>query len=311
MTVRLAGIVCLVVSSLIPAAAAYAQGSAPPAPDTIAAAGTDPVRPGTWTDTLQLFAGLDGSKQPQDLGINANMGVRVSAALGVPLVTRAGLALEGGVGLNASDAAVHVLEQIEGTSRRTQLFLTLGLVERLRSGFSWSLGTDVLVQSYYDRFTLAQLRGEVAQAVGATDEVGVWFAHGLKNDRGLMGDTTVTLSPVSQGSAFLRHRWPTGARTTAWVGLAEGHNNIVFVFDNDTRSSPVLVYGAALEMPLSDRISVTGAAGFLTPAATGTVDAYLGLTFFPGGSAPRTSRAFAQPALGPANNPRFAVDLAR
>jgi hypothetical protein len=33
-------------------------------------------------ENLSVFAGLDGSKQPQDLGINANMGLRLSANWG-------------------------------------------------------------------------------------------------------------------------------------------------------------------------------------------------------------------------------------
>ena len=36
-------------------------------------------------ENLSVFAGLDGSKQPQDLGINANMGLRLSANWGFRL----------------------------------------------------------------------------------------------------------------------------------------------------------------------------------------------------------------------------------
>jgi hypothetical protein len=51
----------------------------------------------------------------------------------------------------------------------------------------------------------------------------------------------------------------------------------------------VLLYGAQLYMPLSERFAVTGAANLLTPASTGTVDAYLGVTFFPGHGAFRAA----------------------
>src|SRR5579862_5273901 len=66
-------------------------------------------------DNLSLFAGPDGSKQPQDLGINANMGVRFGANWGVPIVDSAKLGVQVGVGFNWSDAAVNVLDQISST----------------------------------------------------------------------------------------------------------------------------------------------------------------------------------------------------
>ena len=36
-----------------------------------------------------------------------------------------------------------------------------------------------------------------------------------------------------------------------------------------------------LSVPLSDRFALTGATNLMTPAATGTVDAYMGVTFYP------------------------------
>lgn len=98
---------------------------------------------------------------------------------------------------------------------------------------------------------------------------------------------------------------------TFWLGVAAGHDNVVLVFPDDSRSDRVLVYGAALELPLSDRFAVSGAANFLTPTATGTVDAFLGLTFYPGKSAPRPSRPAFAPPQAVASNPMFAVNLRR
>ncbi len=88
--------------------------------------------------------GLDGSKQPQDLGINANMGVRFAANLGVPVVKSKNFGAQLGVGVNLSDAAVHVLDQIEGTSRRTQTFVTAAFFQQATTKLSWVLGYDYL-----------------------------------------------------------------------------------------------------------------------------------------------------------------------
>jgi len=126
-----------------------------------------------------------------------------------------------------------------------------------------------------------------------------------------MGSTRVVLEPITQVNGYLRHRWPTAAWTTVWVGVAAGHHNIVWVLPDNSRDDNVLVYGAQLEMPLSDRFGVTGAANFLTPTATGTVDAYLGLTWYPGRSAQRRTAARYAPPIAVANNPWFAVNMSR
>lgn len=296
--------------AILLAAGAAAQNPSPAA--AAAVSSQTPVVPATesWLGNLELFAGLDGSKQPQDLGINANMGVRFAANLGVALLPSAGLGAQIGGAINLSDAAVHVLDQIEGTSRRTQTYLTLGLFQRTASPLSWSLGYDLLHQRYYDTFTLHQLRGQAGVRVAANDEVGGWFTTSLGGQDGTMGGTPVRLDPITQVNGYVTHTWPTRARTTLWAGLAAHHHNIVWVLPDNSRDTNVLVYGARLELPLSDRVSITGSGNFLTPAATGTVDAYLGVTFFPG-RARSAVRGRYQPALPVANNPEFPVDLRR
>lgn len=274
-----------------------------------ASAGTAAADSRTWLENVNVFAGLDGSKQPQDLGINANMGVRLAANAGIPLVKSARLGAQVGVALNLSDAAVHVLEQVEGTSRRTQTFATIGLFQQATDRLSWALAYDFLHQKYFDAFTLGQLRGEAGFDVTTTDEVGAWFTKSAKGDSGTMGTTPVRLDPISQINTYLKHRWPSSAETTAWVGVAAGHNNIVFLLPNDSRTRRVLVYGARLDLPLSDRVSITGSSNFLTPAATGTVDAYLGVTIH--AARRRAPRSTFAPPVSVANNPEFAVDLHR
>jgi hypothetical protein len=260
-------------------------------------------------DDLELFAGLDGSKQPQDLGINANMGVRFAANLGVPVAERWHLGVQLGAGINLSDAAVHVLDQIEGTSRRTQTFVTAGLFQQPTPRLSWALGYDFLYEHYYDTFNLGQVRGQVGYQATPTNEIGTWFAASVRGQDGVMGTTPVRLDPISQANVYYRHTWPTLARTTVWAGVAAHHSDIVWVLPDNSRDTNIVVYGAQLELPLSERLSVTGSGNFLTPAGTGTVDAYLGITYYPGHKAMGRGR-FAPPLML-ANNPEFAVDLRR
>ncbi|MEQ1909195.1 MAG: hypothetical protein ABMA15_10255 [Vicinamibacterales bacterium] len=169
--------------------------------------------PSSVFDNVGFFFGLDGSKQPQDLGINANMGVRLAANAGVPVA------------------------------------------------------------------------------------------------RALPG-ATVRLEPVGQLNGLARHQWATGAVTTVWAGAATRHDNVVLVFPDNSTSRNVIVYGARLDLPLNERMSITGSGNFLTPTSTGTVDAYLGVTFTPRHRTGSTRSAFSPP-LDVANNPEFPVDLRR
>ncbi|HEY7475170.1 MAG TPA: DUF6666 family protein [Vicinamibacterales bacterium] len=266
---------------------------------------------GRWFDNLSLFVGPDGSKQPQDLGINANMGIRFSGNIGFPLLERAGIGAQIGAALNLSDAAVHVLDQVEGTSRRTQTYLTLGVFQRASEKWNWAVAYDVLVQQYYDDFKLAQWRGQLGYAVTPRNEVGLWVAKSAKGDDGLMADTPVRLDPISQINGYTRITWTNLAQTAVWVGMASHHNNVVWVFPDNSKDDHVLVYGADLYVPLNERFGLQGAANFLTPTATGTVDAYLGVVFYPGRGAFRAVRNAFAPLQTVANNPSFSVNLRR
>lgn len=272
-----------------------AQGSAQNAPST------------SVFDRVAFFAGLDGSKQPQDLGINAVMGLRLSVNAGVPVAPSKGLGVQIGAAVNLSDAAVHVLDQIEGTSRRSQAFVTAGVFQRL-SRASWGLAYDIQRDMYYDTFNLGQVRGEAAARLTSTDELGVAFNVGTGTQTGAVGDTVVELTPIAQALGFLRRDWSRGGRTTTWVGVASQHHNQVLVIPDASVDRHVLVYGARLDLPLNDRISISGSANLVTPAATGTVDAFLGITIR-ASRANERERALSLPLMPVVNNPEMPVDL--
>lgn len=265
---------------------------------------------GTLLDRVQFFVGLDGSKQPQDLGINANMGVRFSTNAGFPVLERYGIGAQAGVAANLSDAAVHVLDQIEGTSRRTQMFVTLGVFSRSEH-FNWAIAHDVLYQDYFDTTTVSQWRGEAGWLFTKVDEVGAWFTVKSNEADALMGETPVHLEPISMINAYSRRTWASSAVTTLWVGVANGHHDIVWVLPASPRSEHVAVYGAELSLPLNSRMNVTGAANFITPTSTGTVDAYLGVSFYPGRRGSQGARDRFAPMLTVANNPTMAQNLSR
>jgi len=281
-----------------------------------ASAQTAPAQPSgssSGVQNLNIFIGLDGSKQPQDLGINANMGARFGANFGFPIMKDNRLGGQVGVALNLSDAAVHVLDQVGTTSNRMQLFVTAGVFQKSVSKFTWAAGIDLQYSDYYDTFWLGQVRAQVGRALNDRHEVGAWFTVGTMGADAEVDNTGigVRLEPIGQINGYWSQTWPTGARTAIWVGLASGHDNVVLAFPPgqwEPRSDWVAVYGAGLQLPLSDRFAIAGAANFLTPTATGTVDAYLGVVFSPGGGMSKGGGAF-RPVMPVGNNPMMPINL--
>lgn len=261
-------------------------------------------------EDLSLFAGLEGSKQPQDFGVNANFGGRVHANLGLPLMAAQGVGIQLGTAINATDNAVQVFERVEGTQNRFQSFTTIGIFQRTAAGLSWAGGYDFLYQDSYDEFNLGQWRGEVACRLSVKCELGTWFAISACSDEGRFGATPVVLDPITQGSLFLRRDWENDAQTTVWLGVAQGHGEANTALGDLPPVAERVVFGADVFVPLSPLLALFGQANFITPADTGTVDAFLGVAFFPGGSHGARDRRFA-PRLEVANNTTFATDLTR
>ena len=265
---------------------------------------------GVILQNLSLFGGLEGSKQPQDFGVNAHFGGRFHANMGLPLIADCGLGLQIGTATNYTDNAVQVIERIEGTSERFQSFTTVGLFQRTDCGLSWAVGYDYLYQDYYDNFNLGQWRGDVGYRWNRCNEIGTWFAISSQDDHGSFGAIPMVLDPITQGNVYWRRNWENDAQTTFWLGIAEGHGEANVALGDLPPVDERLVFGSDVFVPLSPKLALYGQANFITPADTGTVDAFLGIAFFPGGSHGARERQFA-PRLSVANNTTFANDFAR
>ena len=88
--------------------------------------GPAPASDSAWLDNLDVFLGLDGSKQPQDFGVNAHFGGRFSVNYGFPLLKELGLGAQVGTALGQSHNAVQVFERLGESTDRFQVFTTLG-----------------------------------------------------------------------------------------------------------------------------------------------------------------------------------------
>ena len=153
---------------------------------------------------------------------------------------------------------------------------------------------------------------QVSYGVTRCDQFGITGMLNSYADSGIFaGGTSVTLKPIDQVHMYWRHFWDTGAQTTFWAGIAEGHgeDNAVTGFA-PPQDEPFLL-GADVLMPLTDSLAIYGATNLIMPADTGTVDAYLGLQWFPGNQAFAARRRPFSPLLPLASPVSFAVDLVR
>jgi hypothetical protein len=265
-------------------------------------------------DNLRLFLGFEGSKQPQEFGVNAHLGGRAAANLAIPLMEEIGLGLQAGIGFNYTDNAVQVLEGIGEVRGRSQIFTTLGLFQRSDNGLIWAAAWDHLNQSYYDRFHLDQFRGRIGWQSG-NDEIG--FRASISSgdpDPGRVFVFNVGLEPVTQGSAYWNHTWESGVDTMIWIGVAKNHGERNLAFEALLATPPAkgagarVLFGAEIHAPLNDHCVLYGQGNFVTPADTGSVDSYLGFAWYPGGGARRARSGF-NPVQSVANSTSFLVDL--
>jgi hypothetical protein len=295
----------------LPGTGAPATTAAPTVPVPAGPACTTECPPTveTWWDNFSLFTGLEASRQPQDLGINANFGGNVSANVGIPLWRDAGVGLQVGTGVNMSRAGVKVLKVVEGTNDRVQWFNTFGVFKRGDGGYIGCV-YDLQYSDYYANIFAGQFRAEVGLNVGADDVVGLFGNVSSFGDEVHVLATDFIIRPISQLNLFWNHRWQTGAETRVWLGVAGQHGTDIVLLPDDHRTDPSVNFGLQVFVPLSENFALFGQGNYVTPSDTGTLDAYLGLAYFFGGAANSRRREFA-PVMPVANNPTFALDLRR
>lgn len=261
-------------------------------------------------DNLSLFIGLDGAKTPQDLGVNAHMGGRGHFNWAYPLLEDHGIGVQAGGALVYQRNAVGVLETVNPTHDRTQFFFTAGVFQRTDWGLSWGVVFDYQYQDHYASISLSQWRGEVSYAVGDTDEFGVWGTVPNRRDHATVAGASFDLKPFMQANLFWRHVFDNQAVVRGWVGVAEEHSRFVLVFPPvSSATRHPFTYGADVNIPLSDSLTLFGQANFVTPHDSGVVTATLGIAFYPGGGARQAARNRFAPLLTVADNPTFPVDL--
>lgn len=260
-------------------------------------------------DNLSLFAGLDGARQPADLGINPNFGYRLAVNWGLPLWEDLGIGLQVGTALNQSQSALRLTRFLDGTTERTQSFTSIGLFQRTAWGLNYGFVYDFRIEDYYADIHVGQWRWQAGVDVGRNDEIGVW---GTVADRGqntsYLG-VPFTLQPINQWYVFWRHVWPNEITTRVWAGIAEEHGRFnLLVFPPERAVKHPFGFGGEFFVPLTPYLALYGQGQCLMPADSGVLSATIGLAFFPG-TARESSRSRFSPLLPLGNNSTFALDL--
>lgn len=263
-----------------------------------------------WS-SLRFFGGLEGSKQPQDFGVNANFGGRVSLEWERAVRPESGLAFQFGTALVASDNAVQVFERVAGESNRLQSYWTVGFSQELPSGLRLGAVYDLLYQDSYEHVVLSQVRTQAAFAMARGWEAGVRATIPTRGADGTFSGIPVRLDPLTQGSVFVRRYYENGSMLGGWIGLSEGHSEANLALGDLPATDQRFLFGAELRTPFNRHLALFGQANFISPADTGTVDAFLGLELLFPTRSRRLSYRHSLPFISVAGSPTFSVDLNR
>lgn len=262
--------------------------------------------------TLTSFLGIDGSKQPQDFGANANLGVAAQLNFSGPLWANGGIGFQIGSRVTFTGNAVQVFELLGESKDRYQNFTTLGLYQRFDSGFSYGFAYDYLNQNSFDGFNLGQWRFRTSMELSSVDEIGVTLNFSDRSDIGRFNEESVVLDPIEQLHVYWRHHWQSGVSTSFWLGVADRHSEENAITGTLAPKTNQLLSGAEFFAPLNDWMAIYGETNLMMPADTGAVDAYLGIQFAPRGIRRTQSRMNRFRSFMPvASSPTFTTDLNR
>lgn len=264
--------------------------------------------PNPLFENLSIQLALDGSKEPVDLGVNANFGFRVAFNWGIPIDEDLGIGLQLGTALNYSRTATRIFRQLDGPTDRLQSFTTLGLFRRSESGWDYGFVYDFRFDDSFDHIDASQWRVHLSKHVDDFNEIGVFGSWRDRIDRTTVAGQPLFIRPINQVALFWRHLWENDIVTRAWVGMAEEHGRFSLLKPGERSIDHPFTFGADFHVPLSNSLALFGEAHFITPNDTGTVTATLGIAWYPGGGARTTTRSRFAPLLPLANNPFFALD---
>jgi hypothetical protein len=262
----------------------------------------------SWFENLSLFFGVNGFKEPADLGINANFGYRLAVNWGLPLFQEAGIGLQVGSAVNYGQNAIRILPFMDGTTEHWQSYTTVGLFQRSPAGLRWGFVYDFRFDDYYDRTSTGQWRGQIGFETKNNNEFGVLGTFRDHGDSATIGTLSFAVEPISQWNFYWRHVWANEIVTRVWLGLASEHSRFSVLIPGQPPINHPFTFGGDFYVPLTDNLALFGDVHVITPADSGAISAMLGVVLYPG-SARGTARSRFAPLFPVANNTSFALDV--
>ena len=259
-------------------------------------------------EQLSFFVGVDGAKQPQDFGVNADLGVRLRGQYSAPLAEDYGLGYQVGTATTWTDNAVRVFELLGEDTTRFQSYTTLGLFQRV-GDWGWGTAFDYLYQDGFDKTSLGQFRSRITYNATENTQLGASLRLRAFDDTAQFLGDEVTLRSINQGSLFFRHFYETGVQFTLWAGLVEEHGESNAALGPAPARENSLVVGSDFLAPLNNSLALYGETNLITPADTGTVDAYFGMVWYPFANAKTAYRQRFAPMFNVAAPTSVSVDL--
>jgi hypothetical protein len=267
-----------------------------------------------------VYQSLDTWRGIADLSGPNNNGTTTGANLGIVLPYLQDL------GIGAQIGASYGLYDFNGrTASNTnepqqQTFITAGLYSRADVGrpFSGGVVYDAMINNNFGLLGtspyLSQMRGQLAYAVNAWNEVGAWGTTRDRGDTRFVGGAPVQYRAISQGNLFWRHQFGAGgADGRLWIGLPDRRR-----IGNSGGSLGEFLIGGQFQAPMTQSLALFANFQYMKPSSrlssTGSLeDAFnlsIGLTFYPGRTAQSSTVAgrSSMPYMNVANNGSFLVD---
>jgi hypothetical protein len=251
-----------------------------------------------------LYAGVQGFKDPADLGENGDFGFHEGVNWGMPLWGCSGVGIQLGAEIDHSDLAP---EATVFGDHRNQYFLTGGVFYRPIRECGWQGGVvwDYLDDEFYDSVKVGQIRGNLSYVID-------WSEFGFEFAAGVHSETVNTLPPfddIGRGSVYTPtdlytlyygRRLANGGEFKIYGGVANHLGGIV---------------GSNLDIAISDSFSLEGDFSYVIAnrVATGdipgeSVNLAFSLVWHPGCHARDTFDSAYRPLFNVADNSTFVVN---
>jgi hypothetical protein len=282
---------------------------------------------------LYGFSAIDSFRGLADGTFQNNNGVvtGVNLASAVPWFDRYGIGWQAGGSFAGYDFSGRTSNP-PNNSAQTQGFATLGFFRRADADCPISVGFvyDAMINHNFGVWAqspfLSQFRGQVAYALSASNEIGVW---GTIRDHGstqTTGGVPVSYRAYDQGNLFWHHKYACGgADSWLYVGMPQrnrlGQNDAAP--GGGTGSLGSFIVGGNVIVPITNYCSLYSNAMYMKPSARAGVNfagvdaasqefwnISFGIAFYPGASARSSTVAGRKwmPYMPVANNGSFMVD---